>query len=145
MGKGLLLLASLVVLQPLTVAAENPGTMLRVLNRARLAGAPCSGPAPKLRWSKRLAAAAQRHSKKMASEGRIGHGGFSARLRDAGYRDGAENVAWGYRLGPAKAVGMWLKSPAHCRNLMNRRFNVAGMARARKGKAEYWTLILGRE
>jgi uncharacterized protein YkwD len=81
----------------------------------------------------------------MAEKGKIGHDGFGRRLKEAGYREGAENVATGYHLNPAKVVAMWLRSPAHCRNLMNGRFNAAGMDRARRGKMEYWTLILGRE
>ena len=51
----------------------------------------------------------------------------------------------GYHLSPYKVVRMWLNSPAHCRNLMKRRFNVMGMAKARRGRVDYWTLIMGRE
>lgn len=120
-------------------------TIVQAVNRARLSGAPCSGPVSRVHWSKTLESLARRHSQEMAQKGKINHDGFSRRLRAGGYRDGAENVAMGYHLSPYKVVRMWLNSPAHCRNLMKRRFNVMGMAKARRGRVDYWTLIMGRE
>jgi len=139
----------IVLLGPVSAIASGLGTQaISAVNQARLKGAPCSGAVHrKVRWSPKLYRAALEHSRAMAAEGKINHSGFSRRLRSAGIPGrGAENVAMGYRMAsPRKVVKLWLGSPGHCRNLMNDRYTLIGMARVKKGRVDYWTLILGEE
>jgi uncharacterized protein YkwD len=41
-----------------------------------------------------------------------------------------------------EVVGAWLTSPAHTENLLNAKFNSAGVGLAYKDGIPYWTLIL---
>jgi uncharacterized protein YkwD len=140
------LLAAFCVGSTLSLAGSIGSQMVRTLNRIRAHGAPCaSAIGSRVHWSSRLARLAKEHSREMAEAGRIGHRGFRDRLHRSGYRTGAENVASGYGLStPGRVIRLWLKSPAHCRNLMNPAYDRIGIARARQGKQYYWTLLLGR-
>ena len=127
-------------------SAGISGRMAGLVNGARSTGGICSDPvAMRVAPSGALERAAAVHAREMARKGRIGHEGFRSRLQNAGFAEGAENVASGVGLTPRKVLEMWLRSPAHCRNLLNGRYDRIGVARARRGRVEYWALILGRK
>ena len=86
---------------------------------------------PALRESSRLAAAAIQHSREMADDGYFEHSSFdgtafSTRIArwypTAGYRSWSvgENLLWSSpTVDPARAVGMWMRSPGHRANILN--------------------------
>jgi uncharacterized protein YkwD len=79
----------------------------------------------------RLTRAARAHSRDMLRRGYFGHGAVVARLREFGieaYPLG-ENLAWGTgRSGEARGVlRIWLRSPGHRENMLNRRFHRVGL------------------
>lgn len=132
--------------------------VLRLTNKARSKSRKCGGKrmkkAKKLRWNSTLAATANAHSTDMATRDYFSHyapGGVSPfqRMRSAGYRYRAagENIAAGRSLSsPEAVVRAWLKSPAHCRVLMNRKYRDLGVGRVEgAGKwTVYWTQNFGR-
>ncbi len=119
----------------------------RYINRARARYG--AGP---VRMEGRLVEAAQRHSLMMARKDRMAHQfgfgtRFSKRIRKAGaYGAAAENLGAGYA-SMESAVDGWLRSPAHRRNLLNRKLTHIGIAAAVNPASKYrtyWTLILAR-
>ena len=132
--------------------------VLRLTNAARSKSRKCGGKRMKrakpLRWNSTLAATASDHSADMATRDYFSHyapGGVSPfqRMRAAGYRYRAagENIAAGRSLSsPEAVVRAWLKSPAHCRVLMNRKYRELGVGRVEgAGKwTVYWTQNFGR-
>ncbi len=132
--------------------------VLRLTNKARSHSRKCGGKRMKkakpLRWNPTLAATANAHSADMATRDYFSHyapGGVSPfqRIRAAGYRYRAagENIAAGRSLSsPEAVVRAWLKSPAHCRVLMNRSYKDLGVGRVEgAGKwTVYWTQNFGR-
>ncbi len=131
--------------------------ILQEVNRARGDGRRCGlrwypavGP---VRWNASLAKAAVGHAIYMAAKGRISHvgaGGTTPRQRAgaAGYegRLWGENVASGQE-SAAEVVESWLRSPGHCRNIMDRRFKEmgAGCAVGADGNGNrvlYWSLLM---
>lgn len=97
-----------------------------------------------------MGSVAARHSAAMASRGKLSHRGSSARfrvLRRSGLNAFAENVA--FNLGhadPAKtAVGRWIKSPGHHRNMTSSAYGFTGIGvtRSRDG-GWYFTQVFGR-
>jgi uncharacterized protein YkwD len=93
-----------------------------------------------LRVSGKLARAARRHSRDMVRHGYFAHDSrsgvaFSARIAATGWmrdRDAwsvGENLAWGGgpRAAPAAIVAAWMASPAHRRNILDRRFHTIGI------------------
>jgi|GEM_PF-3266772 Uncharacterized protein with SCP/PR1 domains len=99
---------------------------------------------PELTLNARLSAAAQAHSEWMARERRLEHRGRGntdpgERIEQAGYRWAvyAENLAQGAAT-PDEAVGMWLRSPGHRRNLLKADVTQIGVGKA----GRYWTLLL---
>lgn len=93
-----------------------------------------------LRVSGKLARAARRHSRDMvrhqyfAHDSRFG-AAFSARIAATGWMRGrdawsvGENLAWGGgpRATPEAIVAAWMASPAHRRNILDRRFHTIGI------------------
>lgn len=80
-----------------------------------------------------LSRAAQAHSTDMARRGYFDHGAFVARLRRFGVRAPyvGENIASGTRpLTPARIVRMWIESPPHRENLLDRGFRRIGVGEA---------------
>jgi uncharacterized protein YkwD len=80
-----------------------------------------------------LSRAAQAHSTDMARRGYFDHGAFASRLRSFGVRAPyvGENIAAGSRpLTPATIVRMWIKSPPHRENLLDRSFRRIGVGMA---------------
>ena len=132
--------------------------VLRLTNKARKKSRKCGSKrmkrAKKLRWNPTLAATANAHSADMATRDYFSHyapGGVSPfqRMRAAGYRYRAagENIAAGRSLAsPEAVVRAWLKSPGHCRVIMNRKYRDLGVGRVEgAGKwTVYWTQNFGR-
>ncbi len=88
-----------------------------------------NGVAP-LRVGPALSRAAQAHSADMARRGYFDHGAFATRLRRFGVRAPyvGENIAAGSRpLTPATIVRMWIDSPPHRENLLDRSFRRVGV------------------
>lgn len=138
-------------------AADFVRATLRLTNEARAHGAPCGRrrmpPAPALRPSSVLNAAADVHATDMARQGyfdHLDHNGRTPadRVQRAGYREAmiGENIAYGPAT-PEEVVNGWLASPEHCENLMDARFTEMGLAfEAGHGDARpglYWVQELG--
>jgi len=132
--------------------------VLRLTNKARAHSRRCGGKRMKkakpLRWNSTLGATAHEHSADMAVQDYCSHytqSGVSpfTRMRAAGYRYRAagENIAAGSSLSrPEAVVKAWLKSPGHCRVLMNRKYRDLGVGRV-EGAGRwtvYWTQNFGR-
>jgi uncharacterized protein YkwD len=131
--------------------------VLRLTNEARSHSRKCGGKRMKaakpLRWSDQLAASAHEHSADMATRDYFSHYSQSgaspfARIKSTGYRYRAagENIAAGRSLAdPAAVVQAWLKSPGHCKVLMNRKYKELGVGRVEgAGKwGVYWTQNFG--
>jgi uncharacterized protein YkwD len=94
----------------------------------------------RLSLDKRLSRAARRHARDMArrnyfSHDTLGGGTFVDRIRAEGYLKGArswvvgENLAWGSRgfSRPRVIMRMWMKSPGHRANILNRSFRQIGI------------------
>ncbi len=127
--------------------------MLLAINRARSSARRC-GPlrcskAGPVAWNRRLALAAHIHSVDMAIHKRFSHRGsdnsvMGDRLKAAGYRPRAwgENLAVGQR-SVDSAVRAWVRSPAHCANIMLPDFTEIGASCVMDGNGrKYWTLML---
>lgn len=128
---------------------------LELVNRARQSPQRCgtrtlpaAGP---LRLSARLTEAAIGHAQDMAQHHYFEHldrGGRTPadRVRAAGYaeRRVGENIAYG-ALSTEDAIAGWLRSPAHCENLMDPDFTAMGIAYAPEqgGHSDlYWVQVL---
>ena len=95
-----------------------------------------------LRYNRRLAKAAGRHAQDMARRGYFSHNSLDGRnfvdrimrTRYIRSRRGSwalgENLAWGSgsRATPSSIVRAWMRSPAHRRNILSRRFREIGVA-----------------
>jgi len=150
-----------VLAQPFTFPAlQDPRAVeqrvLQLVNAARARGTRCGTrafpPAAPLRWSARLARAAEEHSADMAGHGFLSHRGRDGstpaeRASRAGYAHSliGENIAAGV-VSADEAVRGWLASPAHCENIMEPRFSdtaVAFRIDAASAGGIYWTQLLG--
>ncbi len=128
--------------------------VLRLVNEARGISRKCGSSRYKatgpVRWDSTLAKVATAHSRDMAAHDFFSHdsrNGTSAfqRMKKAGYRysSAGENIAAGFR-SPASVVKAWLKSPGHCKNLMNRSYDELGVGFATGGTyGTYWTQDFG--
>ena len=126
-------------------------TLLKLVNAARTRGYRCGNqqmpPVAPLEWNDLLQDAATQHSRDMSAHNFLSHTGsdgskFSARITRSGYtwnRCG-ENIAHGYP-NERQVVEGWLKSPDHCKNIMNREFQSMGVARS----GLYWTQDFGSQ
>ena len=129
--------------------------VLQLTNAARSHSRKCGGKrmrkARALSWSPALAASAHAHSTDMASNDFFAHTSRSGaspfdRMRAAGYSRHplTENIAAGLDA-PSAVVKAWLKSPGHCRAIMDRRARELGVGRV-EGSGEYgvyWTQDFG--
>jgi uncharacterized protein YkwD len=105
-----------------------------------------------VRWNDSLAQAARLHAEDMARYNYFSHSGrdgsdSALRVERAGYRyrSTGENLAAG-QMRPEDAMAGWIKSPAHCANLMNPGFTEMGVAFAvdpRSDMGVYWTQAFG--
>lgn len=130
-------------------SAINKIVLLQVINEARKKGCQCGDTwypsVPPLTWNDVLEKAAQRHSNDMFQNKFFSHvspDGTKAgvRIDVAGYRwqTYGENIAMGYG-SEKEVVAGWLKSPGHCKNIMNKDFKEMGVAKA----GSYWTQDFG--
>jgi uncharacterized protein YkwD len=111
-------------------AAATPGELaiVRAMNAVR-----ANNGVPALRVGRRLTRAARSHSVDMARRGYFDHGAFVARLRRFGVRAPylGENLATGTQpLSAAEIVAMWIASPPHRQNLLDRGFRRIGVGMA---------------
>jgi uncharacterized protein YkwD len=110
-----------------TGAGLTPGehAVVRVMNSVR-----ASHGVPPLRVGRALTRAARAHSVDMARRGYFEHGAFVRRLRSFGVRAPyvGENLAAGTTpLTAAEIVQMWVESPPHRENLLDRGFSRVGV------------------
>ena len=121
-------------------------TMQALINQARARGANCGGkwydPAPPLQWHGGLSRAANSWARQMVRSGRFAHAHdgstFVKRIIGVcGRTFMGENLS-GNR-SASGAVRSLLKSPVHCRNIMNPKFRLIGLGTSRGGRyGAYW-------
>lgn len=99
-----------------------------------------------LSYDNRLEAAARAHARDMATRGFMSHTGsdgstLAKRLKRAGYKYcfGAENIAVG-QTSLSSAMAAWMKSGGHRKNILTRKAQSMGFARAQGNR---WVLVLG--
>ena len=125
--------------------------MLQRINEVRKEGCTCGSqifpPAPPLIWNAKQTEAADRHALDMANNNFYDHTGtdgttVGVRAKDAGYAWSliGENIAMSYPT-VEETVNAWLKSSAHCRNIMAPEFLEMGVAT----QGDYWVQVLGRK
>ncbi len=132
-----------------TKAGKFERQVLKLTNQARAKGATCGGkyrpPAPALKWNKGLARAAKKWSRHLSSTGRLSHNRLGARIRAVGLKVCRKKWAWGenvaYNASAARVVAAWLRSAAHCRNIMNPSFRLLGVGMVQKGRRQYYTQL----
>ena len=111
-----------------TTATPGEVAVVRVINTFRRANG-----APALRIGPALTRAARSHSADMVRRGYFDHGPFVQRLRRFGVRAPyvGENLASGTKpLGAGAIVQMWIASPPHRQNLLDRGFRRIGVGLA---------------
>jgi uncharacterized protein YkwD len=142
---------------PAEDASKTAAKVLRLVNAARSTPRRCGtqrfAAAPALVLNEKLNTAAAVHAQDMAKRGRLSHQGSDKsmpadRVTRARYAWAAvaENVAGGQETAE-EVVGGWLKSPAHCTNLMNPGFSEMGIAyftNPKQGVGIYWVQVFGR-
>lgn len=128
--------------------------MLALVNEARAKPRRCGdkpfGSARPVLWNEPLEVAASGHAKDMAANNNFSHSGRDGstpaqRVARAGYRYQmtGENIAAG-QLSPEEAVAGWIRSPAHCANLMNSLYTKMGVAfavSAASSMGVYWVQL----
>ncbi|UYQ95381.1 CAP domain-containing protein [Chitinophaga horti] len=123
----------------------NRDVLLALINDLRSKGCNCGDAAmprvPALKWSQRLEKAAWLHSKEMNDSSYLSHTGKNGssagdRIKAMGYnwKVYCENIALGF-LTEQQVIDEWIKSPSHCRGLMNARVTETGIGRY----GNFWT------
>jgi uncharacterized protein YkwD len=108
-----------------TASIPDEFAIVHAMNAVR-----ASNGVPPLRIGPALTRAARAHSVDMARKGYFEHGAFVQRLRRFGVRAPyiGENLASGTGpLGAATIVQMWIASPPHRQNLLDRSFRRVGV------------------
>jgi uncharacterized protein YkwD len=133
-------------------AGQVSEQVLALVNSARAQPRRCGtawyDAAPPLRLDPLLREAASAHAREMAAHARLEHIGLDGstpgqRVRRTGLAPLAEvgeNIAGG-AMTAQEAVSGWLKSPGHCANLMNPRYQLMGLSFAVNDRSElgiYW-------
>jgi uncharacterized protein YkwD len=127
----------------------NKSVITKLVNEARKKGCKCGDtfyyPAPPLVWNEQLEKAAFEHSNDMYQKNYFSHvspEGFKAgdRIEKAGYHwmMYGENIGMGYK-NEKEMVEGWLKSPGHCKNIMNKGYKEMAVAKV----GNYWTQTFG--
>ncbi len=130
-------------------SSVNKTLLVNLVNTAREKGCQCGDtyfpPAPPVAWNDLLEKAAAAHSKDMLVNKYFSHTGpdganAGIRLERVGYpwKTYGENIASGYA-SEQTVVEDWLKSPSHCKNIMNKSYREMGVARA----GNIWTQKFG--
>jgi uncharacterized protein YkwD len=121
-------------------SSTSEAQVLSLINSARARGVSCRGGGggvlvPALRYDPVLRSAAQVHAFNMANHNFMSHYfrgvGPRTRVARAGYRySRLSEIIYKYsgRSSPADAVRWWLRSPVHCRAIMNRYYTEFGAA-----------------
>jgi len=128
--------------QQIVSTPQFRASFLDKINTARARGCYCGvtymPPAPPLVWNEQLEVAAVRHADDMAANSYFSHTSrdgrtMQDRIRMAGYTFNGfksyqigENIAYGPQT-IAEVMDGWLKSPGHCKNLMNPDFKEIGI------------------
>jgi uncharacterized protein YkwD len=100
-------------------------TVIRAINRARAAHG-----LRRLRANRRLARAADAHSRNMLRADFFAHGSFAQRVRRyVRLRSIGETIAMTSRCSGRTVVRMWLNSPGHRAVLLSRQFRRVGVGR----------------
>ena len=137
-------------------ASQFEARVLELVNDERARGGDCGGryfkPSHPLNSQSQLARAAKRHALAMSEEHFFDHRGPrgdtpKSRIDDSGYRGRAwgENIAAGQR-SPESVVRAWMKSPGHCRNILNSLFTELGVSfvfESRSPYKTYWVQAFG--
>jgi uncharacterized protein YkwD len=152
-----LILLSLFVFGFSFALAQTTGQLesqvLSLLNDARARGVACRGGGggyrlPPLRFDPALAQAAKSHALNMGRYGFMSHyfRGVGPRMRVArvgySYLRMSEIIFKGRNSDPARAVRWWLRSPVHCRAIMNPYYAEFGSGLSRVGNA--WAVVLAQ-
>lgn len=127
--------------------------VLAGVNLARMSGYKCGGvflpSVAKLSANQELTIAALKQARSMASTNLFSHIGINGdtvgdRISASGYTWKAcgENIAAG-QMTPKQVVAGWLKSPGHCKNIMNGDYQEMGIAKARSKNTTYWVQTFG--
>jgi uncharacterized protein YkwD len=127
---------------------------LNRINKARHDGCNCGTvympPAPPIRWNDELEASALSHAQDMSAQNYFSHTSkdgrtVSDRVISAGYNfkgyksfSVGENIAEG-QMSITEVMDGWLKSPGHCKNLMNPTFKEVGVSQFN----QYWVQDFG--
>ena len=134
--------------------AEFKREFLEDINHLRQQGCNCGGtymaPAPPLTWNRSLEIAAMGHANDMAARNYFSHTSKDGRSMEdrivlAGYTfKGFKNFAIGENIAEgqmsiAEVMQGWIKSPGHCKNLMNPQFKEVGVA----FDSNYWVQDFG--
>jgi uncharacterized protein YkwD len=125
--------------------------LLQLVNKARSGGCNCGDTwypkVPVVKWNNQLQEAAQEHSTDMYKKNYFSHNsptGSNAgdRIQKAGYQWKlyGENIATG-QTSEQQVVAGWLKSPGHCKNIMNASFTDIGVGR----EGNLWTMALANK
>jgi uncharacterized protein YkwD len=115
---------------PRIVACER--AVIRAINRAR-----SDHGLRRLRAGRRLARAADAHSRSMLRSNYFSHGAFSSRVRRyTRARHNGETIASSSRCSASRIVSMWLNSPSHRAVLLSGSFRRVGIGR-RRGSLGY--------
>jgi len=110
---------------PRTDSGER--AVIRAINRARAAHGLRA-----LRSHRRLARAADVHTRSMLRADYFAHGAFSQRVRRyVRFRAIGETLAWTSRCSASRIVRMWLNSPPHRAVLLSGGFRRVGIGRRR--------------
>jgi len=133
--------------------AQLESQVLSLLNDARARGVICRGGGgghrlPPLRFDATLARVAKSHALNMGRYGFMSHyfRGVGPRVRVAragySYLRMSEIIFKGRNSDPARAVRWWLRSPEHCRAIMNPYYTEFGSGLSRVGNA--WAVVLAQ-
>jgi uncharacterized protein YkwD len=126
-------------------ATVNKSQLLQLVNEVRQKGCQCGDtyyyPATKVTWNTQLELAAYNHSSDMYRNKYFSHtapdgSNGGVRIDRVGYDWMAygENIGTGYT-SEHEVVDAWVKSPGHCKNIMNKAYKEMGVARV----GNYWT------
>lgn len=98
----------------------------------------------RLRQVRCLKRAARTHARRQADQQRMFHQPLRPVMERCGLRMAGENVAVGYEL-PLVVHRAWMLSPGHRANILERRYRLVGVARARGANGVlYWAVVFGR-
>jgi len=134
-----------------SAADLDKSIMLHKVNEVRAEGCECGGrkmpPVGRVEWNEKLQRSALSHAKDMSKKNYFSH--YSKRGEDVGKRVDKFNYNW-IVIGENIAEGQrsfdevmedWLKSPSHCKMIMDGKVNEMGIGRSGK----YWVQHFGKQ